>query len=226
MGAASTNIMNRTTTTTTNASHNNGDEDDWLDLDAKMSSILHTQKSQQATTTTKTLAARSTTLLTTLHNHHTRLLADSSNIQSTLTNSIHKEKQALHNESQELSTQLSAVQELQSTKEQLLRSNSEIQTQLATCASNINECQLEAKEEISTIQTIEARHMKNIPKIKHELTLHAMMTNIKWDYSCGPEKLRGEVSWNKRGVLKEFEIEKEEQREVEIAERLWGVIEG
>eukprot|EP00984_Skeletonema_dohrnii_P033173 scaffold28842_cov145-Skeletonema_dohrnii-CCMP3373.AAC.2 len=224
MLAASTNIMNSNTTTTTTATNNNGDEDDWLDLDAKMSSILHTQKSQQATTT-KTLAARSTTLLTALHNHHTRLLADSSNIQSTLTNSIHKEKQALHNESQELSTQLSAVQELQSTKELLLRSNSEIQTQLATCASNIHECQLEAKEEISTIQTIEARHMKNIPKIKHELTLHAMMTNIKWDYSSA-DKLRGEVSLNKRGVLREFEIEKEEQGEVEIAERLWGIIEG
>ena len=118
------------------------------------------------------------------------------------------------------------MQELQSTKEQLLRSNSEIRTQLATCASNIKECQLEAKEEISTIQTIEARHMKNIPKIKHELTLHALMTNIKWDYGR-VDVLAGEVSIPKKSLHKRFVIDKSSgESEYVIAEKLWEMIEG
>lgn len=65
------------------------------------------------------------------------------------------------------------------------------------------------------------------------------MTNIKWDYS-EVHKLKGEVSLVERGVLREFEIDKEEfivgggyvgskgggGGEVEIAERLWKIIEG
>jgi hypothetical protein len=65
------------------------------------------------------------------------------------------------------------------------------------------------------------------------------MTNIKWDYNGASSSdtnsssnnnmrdvLKGEVSICNKGVLRNFEIDKEEFSEVEIAEQLWKIIEG
>lgn len=94
-----------------------------------------------------------------------------------------------------------------------------------------------ASQSLNSIDMIEAKHIKSIPKIKHELTLHLTMTNIKWDYGVssvidttngggGRDVLKGEVSIVNKGVLRNFEIDKEEFSEVEIAEQLWKIIEG
>ena len=71
--------------------------------------------------------------------------------------------------------------------------------------------------------------MNKLKKHKHELSLHALMTNIKWDYNQ-KDVLAGEVSVPKKAVHRRFVIEKENGSgsggEVEIAEKLWGMIEG
>lgn len=211
--------------------HDDDDDDDWLALESKMTSILSTQTSQAPTELS--IARHSSTLLhTTLAiEHSNRLLTDSSNIQSTLTNSINQEKTALQTESQELHTAHSTLQQLQSTKSNLLHSLSSIQSQLVSAQTNISEYESICSTEIDTIQYIESQHVKQLPKIKNELTFYVHFTNIKWDYGS-VEKLRGEVSLVNKGVLRNFEIDKEELDdgsgggEVVIADRLWNIIEG
>ena len=73
-----------------------------------------------------------------------------------------------------------------------------------------------ASQSLNSIDMIEAQHNKSIPKIKHELTLHLTMTNIKWDYGADTNNgggrmrdvLKGEVSICNKGVLRNFEIDK------------------
>ena len=148
------------------------------------------------------------------------------------------QQDALQRDNAVLHTQLGAIQTWTSTKDQLIRDSNSIATQLSKAQEHIHRYQQESQVELGNIDQIELNSMKSIPKIKHELTLHAMMTNIKWDYSAAEQRgggggnhsgevLKGEVSLVDRGVLREFEIEKDcVGGECEVAERLWGIIEG
>jgi hypothetical protein len=202
-------------------------DEDWLSLESKMTSILSKQKSQSDTELT--LAKRSTALRTVdLASHSNRLQTDSSIIQSHLNRAIAREKQALDAESNELGNQLSTISQLAQLKENLHQQNSLLGSKISNATSKINQYQDLANTNIQDISLIEAQHIKNIPKIKHELTLHATMTNIKWDYTS-LDVLKGEVSLVNRGVLRKFEIDKMDNdglSEFEIAERLWDIIEG
>jgi chromosome segregation ATPase len=206
----------------------NNDKNDWLDLESKMSSILSSQQSQSSTEVQ--LAKHSTKLLSNLADQSTRLHDESQSIQSSLTSRITQEKTALQTESKELHTQLTSVQTLESNIENLQNINATLQSQHNEITKNIMEYNKVASQSLTSIDMIEAQHIKSIPKIKHELTLHLTMTNIKWDYgggaSCTEDVLKGEVSICNKGVLRNFEIDKEEYSEVEIAEQLWKIIEG
>eukprot|EP00573_Skeletonema_grethae_P000316 CAMPEP_0201690072 /NCGR_PEP_ID=MMETSP0578-20130828/3556_1 /ASSEMBLY_ACC=CAM_ASM_000663 /TAXON_ID=267565 /ORGANISM="Skeletonema grethea, Strain CCMP 1804" /LENGTH=186 /DNA_ID=CAMNT_0048174921 /DNA_START=54 /DNA_END=611 /DNA_ORIENTATION=- len=185
------------TTTTTD------DDNDWLALQSKMSSILTTQKSS-TTPTTQQLITTQNSHLTTLANHHTTLLQQSTQIQSALTSSINSESRALQADNRELGTHLSTIQTLTNRKEELLSINSKLGNRITTASTNIDNYQRVASTDLTSLNELELTHKKNIPKIQRELTLHVMMTNIKWDYSkCERDEnvLRGEVSLNERGVL-------------------------
>ena len=215
----------------------NDDKNDWLDLESKMSSIISSQQSQSSTEVQ--LAKHSTKLLTNLADQSTRLHNESQTIQSSLTSRITNEKSALQTESKELHSQLTSVQSLEENIENLQNLNATLQSQHDKITKNIMEYNKIASQSLNSIDIIEAQHIKSIPKIKHELTLHLKMTNIKWDYNGGGgggassiddtnsrDVLKGEVSICNKGVLRNFEIDKEEYSEVEIAEQLWKIIEG
>ena len=142
----------------------------------------------------------------------------------------------MQRDNESLASQLSTIQTLTSTKDQLLETNSSLSKQLANSNKNIKKYQQELQLTEGDIETIELHHCKSIPKIKRELTLHAMMTNIKWDYNHdnvavngggGGGELKGEVSLVDKGVLREFRVEKDcVGGECEVADRLWNIIEG
>eukprot|EP00574_Skeletonema_japonicum_P004909 CAMPEP_0201729438 /NCGR_PEP_ID=MMETSP0593-20130828/19119_1 /ASSEMBLY_ACC=CAM_ASM_000672 /TAXON_ID=267983 /ORGANISM="Skeletonema japonicum, Strain CCMP2506" /LENGTH=187 /DNA_ID=CAMNT_0048221787 /DNA_START=24 /DNA_END=584 /DNA_ORIENTATION=- len=183
----------------------NDDNNDWLTLQAKMSSILTLQKSQSTTLHQQITTSKSH--LTTLANHHSSLLDQSTQIQSSLSTSINNETRALQNDNAELSTQLDAIQSLSRQKEELLVTNSQLVDSFHSSSVNIDKYRNEASSHLTNISELEFTHKRNIPKIQRELTLHAMMTNIKWDYTkCEADEnvLRGEVSLVDRGVLREF----------------------
>ena len=65
-------------------------------------------------------------------------------------------------------------------------------------------------------------------KIKHELSLHALVTNIKREYGLSKkEVLAGEVSIPNKCVHRRFVIDRgEDVSEYDIAEQLWTTIGG
>ena len=66
--------------------------------------------------------------------------------------------------------------------------------------------------------------MRQLDKIRRTISMYANMTNIKWDYGRA-DVLAGEVSLPKKAVHRRFCVEKN-IGEVEIAEKIWGFIEG
>jgi hypothetical protein len=89
---------------------------------------------------------------------------------------------------------------------------------------NILTYKAEAAEEVGAMGEIEMKHVRQLPKIRREISMYAQMTNIKWDYSR-VDALAGEVSLPKKSVHRRFVVEKD-LGEVEIADKIWGIMEG
>ena len=121
--------------------------------------------------------------------------------------------------------QLSVVQSLEQQITSLQQKNSDMLSRRRDAEEAIPVHAAVASEQVAELDEIETRHIKTLPKIKQEISLHALMTNIKWDYNR-TDVLAGEVSIPSVSVHRRFEIEKDGLSDFEIAERLWGMIEG
>ena len=126
-----------------------------------------------------------------------------------------------------ISQQMDRVSTLENELHTLQSTNTSIQTRHQSALQSIPLHESIANEKIDELAQMECRNINKLKKHKHELSLHALMTNIKWDYNQ-KDVLAGEVSVPKKAVHRRFVIEKENHGggEVEIAEKLWGMIEG
>ncbi|KAL9180280.1 hypothetical protein ACHAXT_008250 [Thalassiosira profunda] len=194
---------------------------DWEDLESEMDSILSWHDgAASAATVQKSLA-----LIDDLANGPDRLLASSRAIASKVNADIDDEKRALSSESEELARGVSRVQTLEEEVAALHSTRADLQAQRREAEAAIPLHAAVADEEVAEADALASRHVRDLPKIKHELSLHAVMTNVKWDYSK-TDVLAGEVSIPSRAVHRRFEIPRGELGEYEIAERLWRMIEG
>ncbi|KAL7527633.1 hypothetical protein ACHAXR_002050 [Thalassiosira sp. AJA248-18] len=198
--------------------------DEWTNIEAEMAEMLTTHK-DQCTANTATAITRAHALLDDLASQSDRLHTSSRTITDSISTSIQNERIALSNESNELSQQISRVTSLEQQVASLEQSHVSLTARRRSAEEAIPLHAAVASEEIDEIKEIESKHIKRLKKNKHELSLHALMTNIKWDYNR-LDVLAGEVSVPSKCVHRKFEIEKGELSEFEIAERLWGMIEG
>lgn len=154
-----------------------------------------------------------------------RLRESSVKISDGIASSIEREREALAGESDELSRILGRVEGLERRASDLDRAREGMMSRRRSAEASIPLQEAVASEVIAEADEIESRHVRNLPKIKRELSLHATMTNIKWDYSRS-DALAGEVSVPTRAVHRRFVIDKGDLGEFEIAEKLWEMIEG
>eukprot|EP00571_Detonula_confervacea_P016571 CAMPEP_0172310990 /NCGR_PEP_ID=MMETSP1058-20130122/13615_1 /TAXON_ID=83371 /ORGANISM="Detonula confervacea, Strain CCMP 353" /LENGTH=209 /DNA_ID=CAMNT_0013024031 /DNA_START=6 /DNA_END=635 /DNA_ORIENTATION=- len=196
----------------------------WTSVESTMAQILTptTHDKDQSTSA----AQRDLVLLTDIAAETNRIRTSSRTITNSISNSIQNEKEALSNESNELSHQISVVQSLEEEISTLTRAQSSMVAKRREAEQSIPIHAAVASEQIDEREENQCRHIKKLPKIKQELTLHALMTNIKWDYNRTGGVLAGEVSIPGRSVHRRFVIEKDDLSEFDIAERLWGMIEG
>ena len=201
------------------------EQEEWSTIESIMLQFETTHKSTCQTDTSTVLHTKS--LLDEMSSTMSTELQSSSNeIISKIITSIKNEQDALKKESNELSTQLSLVQELESQRSTLTRNNTTIITKRRELEKQIPIHTTAASQEVAALDEIEYRHIKQLPKIKNELSLHALMTNIKWDYGR-VDVLAGEVSIPKKSLHKRFVIDKSSgESEYVIAEKLWEMIEG
>ena len=161
-----------------------------------------------------------------------RLRMSSRSIVDSLSESIRIEMAALDAESSDLASRVSAVGRLEDEAEFLRRSIADMSARRRELVEvTIPLHASRASENVAEIDETRSRHVRDNAKITRELGLHAILTNIKWDYArSGPDVLAGEVSIPEKAVHRRFEFEIDRgdgsASEYEIAERLWKTIEG
>lgn len=210
--------------------------DDWSDIESMMSDVLSAQSTAVASCATIIDNAQTILDVDLSTTQPSRLRSTSQSISSKINASIENERSALSQESAELATQLSLVQKLQNELSTLQTTNDTISQRHREAEEVIPILSAQANERVDELKCLESTHIKRLRKHKHELSLHALMTNIKWDYKQsatnnnnnggGGNVLAGEVSMPNKAVHKRFVINKGELDEYEIAERLWSMIEG
>eukprot|EP00580_Thalassiosira_gravida_P020415 CAMPEP_0201680214 /NCGR_PEP_ID=MMETSP0494-20130426/50309_1 /ASSEMBLY_ACC=CAM_ASM_000839 /TAXON_ID=420259 /ORGANISM="Thalassiosira gravida, Strain GMp14c1" /LENGTH=211 /DNA_ID=CAMNT_0048163913 /DNA_START=49 /DNA_END=684 /DNA_ORIENTATION=+ len=197
----------------------------WAALESTMAEMISPPNNRSAAHNYVATIEKGTALLQSLSIETSRLRNSSLKISNVISFSIQNERAALTEESNELTRQSSSVQALEDELSSLRRSNTEMRNKRRMAEDSIPIHQAVANEKIAEVDEIQSRHVRNLPKIKRELSLHGLMTNIKWDYNQ-TSVLAGEISMPGRMVHKRFVIDKEDFGEFEIAERLWDLIDG
>jgi len=64
-----------------------------------------------------------------------------------------------------------------------------------------------------------------LPPTLYKNSLHALLTNIKWDFN-NTNQLAGEVSIPNKAIHQRFCLDKNELSEFDISNKLWKMIEG
>eukprot|EP00978_Attheya_sp_CCMP212_P020244 scaffold57685_cov39-Attheya_sp.AAC.1 len=83
----------------------------------------------------------------------------------------------------------------------------------------------EAAEEIEHIDQVEMERMKDVPRIKHQISLYGTMTGIKWDFSR-EDVLAGEVEIPSKQGFRRFSIDPSENSATDVATTLWELMDG
>lgn len=166
---------------------------------------------------------RASALLGEMSDESRRLKSSSRDIANGISSSIESERLALSDESSELSRRASAVHGLEREAASLRDAGADLLARRREAEGRIPLHAAVASEQVSELEEVQHRHVRTLPKIKNELSLHAVMTNIKWDYNRS-DVLAGEVAIPSRAVHRRFEIERDDLSEFEIAERLWDMI--
>lgn len=202
---------------------------DWKDLESKMSNLLSVQESNNRIiidTSNYSINVILDEILST--SEPQRLRSVSHSITTKLTNSISVEKTALDAESSEVSERMTNVLHLENEISNLRRTNDTITTKTRELINVVIPAQTElASMVITEIDNVENRHIKMNNKIKHELSFHALVTNIKWNYGQNKAVLAGEISIPNKCVHRRFVIDRgEDVSEYDIAQQLWTMIGG
>lgn len=112
-----------------------------------------------------------------------RLLEQSKTIQQDLDARIQQEQDACQQESS-LLVQLSMnLQRLEQHRDQLLQDMDEIDQRQIELQHQIALHQQEAAQEIENLDSVDEERKREVPRLKHAISLYAGTTGIKWDFT-------------------------------------------
>ena len=184
--------------------------------------------------------------------YHHNLLQSSSQITTSLHSRIDYETRQLELESRELSSKLQSVTSLENQLDALTKEREGMVERKKMLQHSMDVCH-QAMAAMTTMSSSEnaaaaaaTTKKKMIPKIGKEVSLHALMTNIRWDYDRSTATavnnfvtdnndndnstiLAGEIFHPTTQKVKKFSINKAKcnnNDEYEIAESLWKLMEG
>ncbi|XP_013411178.1 kinetochore protein Spc24 [Lingula anatina] len=113
--------------------------------------------------------------------------------------------------------------ELAAQMEQAQQHKSHVAQELATTKGNIEQMKslkedVEAKKEQVKHKTTEA-----LPKLRHDVNLYHSISNIRWQYDCEPDEIKGYLC-NKHDV-KPFSMNSKQNSQFFIVNYLWDLME-
>jgi hypothetical protein len=106
----------------------------------------------------------------------------STKIQADLDHQIALAQEACHLESNVLAELSVNLQNLQESRDKLLQEIDEIDQRQLNLHHQIALHQQETSEEMEVIDLVEEERKREVPRLKHSLSLYASTTGIKWDF--------------------------------------------
>lgn len=201
------------------------EQEEWNTIQTQMDDLLN-NSTKNSTTCTTTSIQQATSTLNNMSALSQQLTNKSTSIKSKLSSQISSEQSAITSENTHLSTLLSTTQNLQNQLSKLQQTNNTINKQRKELEEvNIPKWKDMASEVVNELEEVEVRHLRKLPKLKNEFSLHALLTNIKWDFN-NTNQLAGEVSIPNKAIHQRFCLDKNELSEFDISNKLWKMIEG
>ena len=117
-----------------------------------------------------------------LENQQSHVVQESENIKSRLENRIEMAREACKEESDDLYRMQVRLEHLQADRQALHQALEELDGIETETRERIIQCQEVASEQIESIDQVEAERMRQVPRLKQQISLYATTTGIKWDF--------------------------------------------
>lgn len=179
------------------------------------------------------------------------VLKTSQNIKNQLDNRIEMAREACKEESNDLYRMQMKLEQLQADRQALLDSLEELDSLKVETKDRILQYKEEASQYVELMDQVEAERMKQVPRLKQQISLYATTTGIKWDFDeehllagqvvrtvivCKCEWIQLKYSlialWlsslqavQPKGGIRRFRIDPNEYSNFEIANHLWSLME-
>jgi len=111
------------------------------------------------------------------------MMKESEQVQSKLNAQINEAQAACQQESSVLAQLTISLHGLEQNRDKLLQDMDEIDQRQVELQQQIALHQKEASEEIEYIDSVDEDRKREVPRLKHTISLYASTTGIKWDFS-------------------------------------------
>mmetsp|Transcript_14869 Transcript_14869/g.22874 ORF Transcript_14869/g.22874 Transcript_14869/m.22874 type:complete len:217 (-) Transcript_14869:223-873(-) len=159
-----------------------------------------------------------------LDEEHENLQRSADEVKTSLKNQISKARLACNEELSELSRLNEKIDLMEKEAEQIRNATADLREDEIKLQQHIQSHQNEASQYQVELNNEEIEMMKQVPKIKSQISLYAKTTGIKWDYS--EQVLAGQVAIPSVGVVSRFSIDPRKHDSFHVANYLWSSMEG
>jgi chromosome segregation ATPase len=127
-------------------------------------------------------------------------------------------------EEQNLRQQQKHVADLEYEVDEIRNSVDEVKEEDLALQKKIQHYREQASERVERIDEVEVQKKEEVYRLQTQISLHAHVTGIKWDYD-DINSIKGEIDIPSKQIQKRFEIEKEGRSDFEIVNKFWTMME-
>jgi hypothetical protein len=122
--------------------------------------------------------------------------------------------------------------------QQILTHISNLQDEVSDIRSSVNESKEQeheirqkimlyneqASERVEQIDEVEVKKKQEVYRLQTQISLHAHVTGIKWDYE-DMDSIKGEIDIPSKQIQRRFEVDREGKSDFEIVNSFWTMME-
>ena len=83
----------------------------------------------------------------------------------------------------------------------------------------------QANERVEQMDEVEIKKKEELYRLRTQISLHAHVTGIKWDFDDDVESIAGEIDIPSKKVQKRFVIDRENRSSFDVVNQVWTMME-
>lgn len=182
--------INNTTTSNTNHTHNRSSHQtttapEWLDsasFDHKLWVVRESLKLDNSNDDFLVQVQQCHDTKASVRQQHNSVMTTSQDMQDNLTRQISAEEETCQAESQTAEALETTVQDLMHHRNGMATELSHLDQQQGELQDRIGAALNEANQQVASIDGVQVALKNQVPRLKHQISMYATTTNIKWDY--------------------------------------------